>query len=115
VLLHSRGISSLLRSGHPNSIGPRKRPTHTIIPAMLIKDSKPHISFGLMGGRYQATGRAAFVSGVLDRGFDPQQANEVPRHFAYGGVLQLEQACRSDRGLLMGASDTRKDGCAFDF
>jgi gamma-glutamyltranspeptidase/glutathione hydrolase len=57
---------------------------------MLMKDSKPQMSFGLTDGHYQATGHAAFASGVLDRGFDPQQANEAPRHFANGGV-QLEE------------------------
>jgi gamma-glutamyltranspeptidase/glutathione hydrolase len=145
VLLHNRGISFLVRPGHPNAIGPRKRPMHTIIPAMLAKDGKPVMPFGVMGGHYQATGHASFLSGILDRGLDPQQANEAPRHFAYGGALQLEEGvpkavadnlarrghridwvpkplggCQAiwidhARGLLMGASDPRKDGCAFGY
>jgi gamma-glutamyltranspeptidase/glutathione hydrolase len=145
VLLHNRGISFRVTPGHPNAIGARKRPMHTIIPAMLLKDGKAVMPFGVMGGHYQATGHASFVSGLLDRGLDPQQANEAPRHFAYGGALQLEEGVPDDvaaelarrghviervpkplggcqaiwidhaRGVLMGASDPRKDGCAFGY
>jgi gamma-glutamyltranspeptidase / glutathione hydrolase len=145
VLLHNRGISFRVEPGHPNAIGPRKRPMHTIIPAMLLKDGKPLMPFGVMGGHYQGTGHASFVSGIIDRGLDPQQANEAPRHFASDGALLLEEgvpepvaaelARRGHRiervpkplggcqaiwidyagGYLMGASDPRKDGCAFGY
>ncbi len=145
VLLHNRGISFRVEPGHPNAIGPRKRPMHTIIPAMLAKGGKPVMPFGVMGGHYQGVGHATIVSNLLDRGMDPQQANDAPRHFGYDGVLQLEggvsesvaeqlerrghrierplkplggcQAIWIDhqRGLLVGSSDSRKDGCAFGY
>jgi gamma-glutamyltranspeptidase/glutathione hydrolase len=145
VLLHNRGISFRVKPGHPNAVGPRKRPMHTIIPAMLVKAGKSVMPFGVMGGHYQSVGHATIVSNMLDRGFDPQQANEAARHFAYEGGLQLEQGvpepvaaelakrghridrvpkplggCQAiwidhARGFLMGSSDPRKDGCAFGY
>ncbi|WP_020177993.1 gamma-glutamyltransferase [Methylopila sp. M107] len=142
VLLHSRGFSFRVIEGHPNAIGPRKRPMHTIIPAMLRKDGETLMPFGVMGGHYQAAGQAAFLSGVLDRGLDLQAAIDAPRSFAFDGVLEVEptvdattlkrlaamghrvQTAASpiggaqaiwidrERGLLRGGSDPRKDGMA---
>ena len=103
------------------------------------------MSFGVMGGQFQAAGHAHFLTHMLDRGYDPQRANEAPRSFAYAGVLNLEptfdpsvaadlearghkvawadepiggcQAIYIDdkRGVLIGASDHRKDGLALGF
>ncbi|RXF72037.1 gamma-glutamyltransferase [Hansschlegelia zhihuaiae] len=145
VVLHSRGFSFRVIEGHPNAIGPRKRPMHTIIPAMLRKDGRTIMPFGVMGGHYQAAGHAAFLSGVLDRGMDLQEAIDAPRSFAFDGVLDVEptvdEATRerlaamghkiqlaasplggaqaiwidAERGLLRGGSDPRKDGMALGF
>ncbi|AMJ59410.1 gamma-glutamyltransferase family protein [Bosea sp. PAMC 26642] len=142
VLLQNRGSGFRLIEGHPNAIAPGKRPFHTIIPGLLAKDGKPSIAFGVMGGQYQATGHLQFLSGVLDRGLDIQQASDAPRSFAFDGVLSLEstiptavaddlaarghvvkfanealggcQAVQVDwaRGVMYGASDHRKDGIA---
>ena len=142
VLLHNRGWSFSTRPGHPNALGPRKRPLHTIIPGMLVKDGRAVMPFGVMGGHYQACGHANFLSNIFDLGMDIQSASEVPRSFAFKGNLQLERTisktvaddlarrghaiewvgeplggCQAiwidhARGVLLGASDHRKDGVA---
>jgi gamma-glutamyltranspeptidase/glutathione hydrolase len=145
VLLHNRGHSFRTQPGQVNSIAPRKRPMHTIIPGMVVKDGRSVMPFGVMGGHYQATGHAAFLSNVFALGLDIQAASELPRSFAIDGSLQLEatisrnvgedlasrghklmwmqdplggsQAIQIDheRGVLLGSSDHRKDGLAMGF
>ena len=145
VLLQNRGSGFSLLPGHPNELAGRNRPLHTIIPALLCRDDVPVMPFGVMGGQFQATGHAHFLTHMLDRGYDPQRANEAPRSFAFGGTLTLEPAfgdavradlegrghrtmwsdspiggCQAiyidrDRGVLVGGSDHRKDGMALGY
>lgn len=145
ILLQNRGAGFTLEEGHPNAAGPGKRPMHTILPGMIQQNGKTLYAFGVMGGQYQSTGHARFVSNIVDYGMDAQEAIDGPRCFAEHGELRVEngytpvvaqgladlghnvttpdtaiggaQAIRIDpeTGVLMGASDPRKDGTALGY
>jgi len=90
--LHNRGGLFTLKAGEPNTIGPRKRPLHTIIPAFMEKDSTK-IGFGIMGGWNQAQAHAQYVSNIVDYGMNIQAAMEAARFTksSFGGCdVQME-------------------------
>jgi gamma-glutamyltranspeptidase/glutathione hydrolase len=74
----NRGAGFVMTPGLPNSLAPRKRPLHTIIPAFMEKGDI-HIGFGIMGGWNQAQAHAQFVANVVDYGMNVQAALEQPR------------------------------------
>jgi len=76
--LHNRGALFTLEPGHANTLEPRKRPLHTIIPAFMEKDGV-RIGFGIMGGFNQPQAHAQFVAGIADYGFTIQEALEAGR------------------------------------
>ncbi len=145
ILLQNRGACFVLDEHHGNCIAPGKRPMHTIIPAMAYRAGKPVLSFGVMGGSYQPLGQASVISNWLDFGMDIQEAIDAPRFHVENGALVVErpvpQATRRalsrlghqvveaetpiggaqvilidwKRGVLHGASDPRKDGCALGY
>jgi gamma-glutamyltranspeptidase/glutathione hydrolase len=90
VLFQNRGQGFVLEQGHPNAIGPRQRPMHTIIPAMVAENGKVCMSFGVMGGHYQAMGHAHFLSKLFDHGLDLQSAIDLPRLFPLPGSATVE-------------------------
>src|SRR5206468_10520176 len=96
IVLHNRGNLFTLTAGHPNQIAPGKRPFHTLIPALVMKDGAPWVSFGVMGGDMQAQGHAQVVANLIDFGMNIQEAGEAPRfrHSAQG--LALESAFSAD-------------------
>jgi len=145
ITLQNRGAGFVIEDGHFNSIGPRKRPLHTLVPAMAYRGNRPILCFGVMGGQYQAMGHAYVFTNWLDFGMDLQEALDAPRFLPHRGVLSVErpipgktrkalealghtvaqaevpfgggQAIYLDweTGLLHGASDFRKDGYAMGY
>ncbi|HHI70448.1 MAG TPA: gamma-glutamyltransferase family protein [Rhodobacteraceae bacterium] len=145
INFQNRGAGFNLIKGHPNEAGGKKRPMHTIIPGMLKQNGRVVMPFGVMGGAYQPNGHVRFLTNLADFGMDPQEAIDGPRSFSDEGVMNVErgysdtvrqeladmghkveipraalggaQAIRIDHenGLLIGASDPRKDGCALGY
>ena len=83
VLLQNRGSFFSLDPKHVNHLEPRKRTFHTLNPAMLLKDGKPYLVYGTMGGEGQPQTQAAIVTRVVDFGMTPQEAIAAPR-WLYG-------------------------------
>ena len=145
ILLHSRGSLFTLDPGHPNALGPRKRPLHTLIPAMVMRDSRLWLSFGVMGGDLQPQGHVQVLLNLIEFGMTIQEAGEAARirHSADGvavesGISQEARAGLAERGhrviespgvfggfqgiqidpvsgALLGGSDPRKDGLAIGY
>jgi gamma-glutamyltranspeptidase / glutathione hydrolase len=142
IVLHNRGSLFDLDPAHRNVIAPRKRPFHTLIPAMVLKENKPFFSFGVMGGDNQPQGHVQVLVNLIDFGMDVQHAGEAPRFRHSGEEVLLESAFSSSvrsslekmghrvasaidvwggyqgilidpkTGVLVGGSDPRKDGLA---
>lgn len=77
--IQNRGTSFALDDRHPNRLEPRKRPFHTIIPAMALKNGKPWLVFGVMGGDMQPQGHVQILVNLIDFKMNLQAAGEAPR------------------------------------
>src|SRR6266496_2293352 len=145
IMLHNRGACFVTAPEHPNGIGPRKRPMHTIIPALVMRNGRCELAFGVMGSDFQPMGHTHFLLNVIDYAMDVQRAIDFPRAFFEGERTLVErgvprsaieglearghevaftaapwgggQAIRIDwdRGTLTGGSDPRKDGAALGY
>jgi len=145
IALQNRGANFVTTPGHPNCIGPNKRPLHTIIPAMVRRNGKVDMSYGVMGGSYQPMGHVGVMLNRYVYGQDVQTALDFPRLFSQQGLVEVEagigeavrrgltglghqiveaveplgggQAILFDRAhnVLAGGSDFRKDGLALGF
>jgi gamma-glutamyltranspeptidase / glutathione hydrolase len=80
IVLHDRGQGFSLDPNHANRIEPGKRPFHTLIPAMVFKDGKLLMTFGVMGGAIQPQGHVQVLANMIDMGMNIQQAIEAPRY-----------------------------------
>jgi gamma-glutamyltranspeptidase/glutathione hydrolase len=83
VVLQNRGAGFTLAPGHPNTLAPGKRPFHTLTPFMYLRDGRPLLVAGTMGGEGQPQTLVAIATRVVDLGLDVQAAIEAPR-WVYG-------------------------------
>jgi gamma-glutamyltranspeptidase/glutathione hydrolase len=84
--LQNRGATFVATGGHPNQVGPKKRPYQTIIPGFVTRAGKPVMSFGVMGGTMQPQGHAQVMVRIADHGQSPQAACDGPRFRWVQGV-----------------------------
>lgn len=98
ILLHDRGVGFTMAEGRANTVAPRKRPFHTIIPAFVTRTTRtqgvlrdargeePWLAFGVMGGAMQPQGHVQVLLNMLLFGMDPQQASDAARFRHMAGV-----------------------------
>jgi gamma-glutamyltranspeptidase/glutathione hydrolase len=145
VMLQNRGFGFRVERGHPNCIAPNKRPMHTIIPGMVMRNGEAVMPYGVMGGHFQPMGHSLFLTNMLEFGLDIQEAIDLPRLFPFKGKVQIERSVPADlvdrlsrmghemelterphgggqaiwidrkRGVLVAGSEPRKDGLALGY
>jgi len=159
--LQNRGLLFSMDPVHPNVYAPNKRPFQTIIPAFIMRDGNPFMSFGVMGGDMQPQGHVQVISNMLDSDMELQAAGDAIRwrhdgstqptdnvgdSLSDGGELIMERGFPEDvvreleerghrisyedlgmgfggyqaimcdgEGGYLGASESRKDGCALGY
>ncbi len=90
VTFTNRGEDFVIDADHVNCIAPGMQPRHTLIPGMVTEGDRAVMSFGLMGGNYQAFGHMQFLTKLFDFGMDIQEAMDAPRVFPIPGTLDVE-------------------------
>ncbi len=94
--MQNRGGTFVLEPGHPNRVGPGKRPYQTIIPGFVTKAGQPVMSFGVMGGTMQPQGHSQVMVRIADYGQNPQAACDGPRYRVVKGMdVSVETALPS--------------------
>ncbi|MGB5579298.1 MAG: gamma-glutamyltransferase, partial [Woeseia sp.] len=92
MILQNRGVAFSLDDDHPNVVAPRKRPFHTIIAGMVMKDGKPLMAFGNMGGSVQPVTHVQHMVNLIDHGMNVQMTTDAARftHRQSNNTLLLE-------------------------
>jgi len=85
IVLHNRGAYFSLDPDAANALAPGKRTLHTLIPSMALRDGRPVMVFGTMGGDGQAQTHLQVYTAVERFGLNIQQAIEMPR-WIHGGT-----------------------------
>jgi gamma-glutamyltranspeptidase/glutathione hydrolase len=85
AVVQNRGCGFSLDGGHVNVVAPRKRPFHTIIPAMLHREGGTRTVLGVVGGPMQPQGQVQVISHLVDHRRDAQAALDAPRIVWLGG------------------------------
>jgi gamma-glutamyltranspeptidase / glutathione hydrolase len=96
ISLQNRGFGFTLAEGHPNQVGPNKRPFQTIIPGFVMQGKEPLMAFGLMGGPMQAQGHLQIMLRTQLWGQDPQTAADAPRWRYVAGLKVAIESGVSD-------------------
>ena len=89
--LQNRGQLFSLEEGHANVYEPGKRPFHTIIPAFVMKEGKPWLSFGVMGGSMQPQAHAQIIINLVDFDMNLQEAGDAARMRHTGSSQPTDQ------------------------
>lgn len=125
-VFQNRGNLFSMDPDHANVYEPGKRPFHTIIPAFVMKDGQPFMSFGVMGGGMQPQGHAQIITNMIDFGMNIQEAGDAARwrhtgstqptddaddYLQDGGTLNLESGYdyQTIRELMMRGHDVAYD------
>lgn len=77
--IQNRGSLFTLDPDHPNALAPGKRPFHTLMPGLVLDRDRPYLVLGTMGGEGQPQTQLALLTRMLDFGFEPQTAIDLPR------------------------------------
>ncbi|KAL2866640.1 gamma-glutamyltransferase family protein [Aspergillus lucknowensis] len=110
--LQNRGANFSLARDHPNVLGPRKRPYHTIIPALItnVADGSLHSVYGVMGGFMQPQGHVQVLLNMLAFNYHPQAALDSPRVCIAAGNAELGKALDRTVYVEEGISDEAVEG-----
>ncbi|WP_233145976.1 gamma-glutamyltransferase family protein [Pigmentiphaga sp. NML080357] len=99
VSLHNRGSGFTLEADHPNSVAGGKKPFHTTVPALLMREGRPWGALGVVGADMQPQGQVQIISALADLDSNPQAALDMPRwRIDQEGGIRLEAAAASQIG-----------------
>jgi gamma-glutamyltranspeptidase/glutathione hydrolase len=106
-VIQNRGALFALDENHRNRLEPRKRPFHTIIPALVTKDNKPWFCFGVMGGDMQPQGHVQVLVNLIDFGLNVQAAGDAARVEHLGSATPTGEPAKGVGTLMVESAISR--------